>query len=48
MPAELRSLDAIHLATLQHLGASVVRVVTYDQRMSTAAIAMGLPVLAPS
>jgi predicted nucleic acid-binding protein len=48
LPAELRSLDAIHLATLQHLGTSVVRVVTYDQRMSTAAIAMGLPVLAPS
>jgi predicted nucleic acid-binding protein len=48
LPADLRSLDAIHLATLQHLGTSVVRVVTYDQRMSTAAIAMGLPVLAPS
>ena len=48
LPAELRSLDAIHLATMQHLGASLVRVVTYDQRMSMAAVAIGLPAHAPS
>lgn len=45
---ELRSLDAIHLATMLRLGASLARVVTYDERMSTAAGVLGLSVLAPS
>lgn len=48
MPAELRSLDAIHLATMQQLGAGLARVVTYDERMSSAAAAMGRSVVAPS
>jgi predicted nucleic acid-binding protein len=48
LPAEVRSLDAIHLATMQHLGASLARVLTYDDRMAAAAAAMGLSVLAPS
>lgn len=48
MPAELRSLDAIHLATMQQLGASLVRIVTYDDRMSAAAAALGRSVVAPS
>ena len=48
MPAELRCLDAIHLATMQQLGASLARVVTYDARMSEAAAAMGRSVVAPS
>jgi len=48
MPAELRSLDAIHLATMQQLGAGLARVVTYDDRMSEAAAAMGRSVVAPS
>jgi uncharacterized protein len=48
LPPEVRSLDAIHLATMRHLGASLARVVTYDERMSTAAAALGLAVLAPS
>src|SRR6059058_123837 len=30
MPADLRSLDAIHLATAQELGSDLARVVTYD------------------
>lgn len=47
-PAELRSLDAIHLATAQQLGADLARIVTYDERMSTAARSLGLTVLAPS
>jgi predicted nucleic acid-binding protein len=47
MPAELRSLDAIHLATMQQLGAGLARVVTYDDRMSAAAAAMGRSVVAP-
>jgi uncharacterized protein len=32
MPPELRSLDAIHLATAQQLGAELARIVTYDAR----------------
>jgi predicted nucleic acid-binding protein len=47
-PAELRSLEAIHLATVEHLGPDVARVVTYDDRMSTAAQALGWTVIAPS
>jgi len=48
LPPELRSLDAVHLATVQQLGASVARVITYDERMSAAAQAMGWTVVAPS
>jgi predicted nucleic acid-binding protein len=48
LPPELRSLDAVHLATVRQLGSSVVRVVTYDERMSAAADAIGLPVRTPS
>lgn len=48
MPANLRSLDAIHLATIRQLGASITRVLTYDERMSDAVEAAGLTVVAPS
>ena len=48
LPPELRSLDAIHLATAQQLGADLARVVTYDKRMAEAAESMGLAVAAPS
>ncbi len=44
----LRSLDAIHLASAQLLGADLVAVVTYDRRMATVAEALGLPVAAPA
>src|SRR5215211_4898439 len=37
LPIELRSLDAIHLATAQQLGTDVVRIVTYDARLALAA-----------
>lgn len=47
-PAELRSLDAIHLATAQHLGSDLARVVTYDERMARAAEDLGWAVVAPS
>jgi predicted nucleic acid-binding protein len=43
----LRSLDAIHLAAAQLLGDSLTRVITYDQRMTAAAAAVGLTVSAP-
>jgi uncharacterized protein len=48
MPANLRSLDAIHVATTRQLGASITRVLTYDERMSQAVEAVGLGVVAPS
>jgi uncharacterized protein len=48
LPAELRSLDAIHLATAQQLGADLARIVTYDDRMAMAADQLGLAVARPS
>lgn len=47
-PVTLRSLDAIHLAAAQTLGAALSEVITYDQRMATAARGLGLQVVAPS
>ena len=47
-PAELRSLDAIHLASVSQLGAAVKQIVTYDERMAGAAAALGWFVAAPS
>ncbi len=47
-PAELRSLDAIHLASAQQIGASIRQIVTYDERMAEAARASGWTVAAPS
>lgn len=43
----LRSLDAIHLATVQALGDVVTAVVTYDRRLLAAAQAAGLPTAHP-
>jgi len=48
LPVELRSLDAIHLATAQQLGESLAHVVTYDERMAAAARTLGWTVVAPS
>jgi predicted nucleic acid-binding protein len=47
-PAELRSLDAIHLASARQLGASVGQIVTYDDRMAEAARTLGWSVIGPS
>lgn len=47
-PSQLRSLDAIHLATAQLLGGDLARVVTYDQRLAEAARALGWTVAQPS
>jgi predicted nucleic acid-binding protein len=47
LPAELRSLDAIHLATAHELGGDLGRLCTYDDRMATAARALGWSVIAP-
>jgi predicted nucleic acid-binding protein len=48
LPPELRSLDAIHLATAQQLGPALALFVTYDDRMATAARDMGWRVVAPA
>jgi predicted nucleic acid-binding protein len=46
LPAELRSLEALHLATADGLGDQLARIVTYDQRLAAAAEAMGWTVVA--
>lgn len=43
----VRSLDAIHLASAERLGAGLVALVTYDKRMAEAAHNAGLPVEMP-
>jgi predicted nucleic acid-binding protein len=47
LPTELRSLDAIHLASADQLGASVRQIVTYDERMAETARTIGWLVVAP-
>ncbi len=47
LPMELRSLDAIHLATAARLGRDLGEIVTYDQRMALAAQQMGHKVSSP-
>jgi uncharacterized protein len=44
----LRSLDAIHLATAEELRGELAAFVTYDKRLMTAALGIGLPVTAPA
>ena len=46
-PRDLRSLDAIHVATALSIGDDLGDVVTYDARMATAAEAHGLRVISP-
>ena len=46
-PDDVRSLDAIHLATAQQLGSDLGRLVTYDDRMLAAAASLGLRTHAP-
>ena len=48
LPGELRSLDAIHLATMRQLGESLRRLVTYDTRMAAAARELGIATVAPA
>jgi predicted nucleic acid-binding protein len=47
VPAELRSLDAIHLASARELGSSVRQIITYDERMADAARGCGWAVASP-
>ncbi len=46
-PARLRTLDAIHLAAAQRAGTELRVLVTYDNRMATAAADLGFVVEAP-
>ena len=46
-PDDLRSLDAIHLASAMSLEMDLGAIVTYDERMSQAGRELGLPVIAP-
>jgi predicted nucleic acid-binding protein len=48
LPIELRSLDAIHLATAERLGSELGSFVTYDERMAAAARQLGHRVSAPA
>lgn len=47
LPTELRSLDAIHLATALRFGNAVQQLVTYDDRMVDAARSLGLRTASP-
>src|SRR5262249_43260685 len=46
-PANLRSLDAIHLATAIGIREEIGAFITYDRRLAQAAQASGLPVVTP-
>lgn len=48
LPSDLRSLDAIHLATALQLGDDVRQLVTYDERMAEAARTLGLRTASPT
>jgi predicted nucleic acid-binding protein len=45
---DLRSLDALHLATAEDLRHVLAWFVTYDKRLAVAARTRGLPVIAPA
>ncbi len=47
-PPLLRSLDALHLAAALSVSGELAAVVTYDVRMTEAADALGLTVVAPA
>jgi predicted nucleic acid-binding protein len=47
-PPELRTLDAIHLATALSLGTDLGALCAYDSRLAEAAVSAGIEVIAPS
>ncbi|HEX9855444.1 MAG TPA: type II toxin-antitoxin system VapC family toxin [Acidimicrobiia bacterium] len=47
-PADLRSLDALHLAAAMTLGPDLAGIVAYDERLREAAELAGITVAAPS
>jgi predicted nucleic acid-binding protein len=46
-PADLRSLDAIHIAAALSIGTDLAELVTYDARMAAAARGQGLITISP-
>ena len=48
LPIDLRSLDAIHLASAHQLGTDLARIVTYEDRMAAAAEDFGWTVARPT
>ncbi|MDA8400855.1 MAG: type II toxin-antitoxin system VapC family toxin [Actinomycetota bacterium] len=48
MPTDLRTLDAIHVASAQLVGTDLGQVVTYDRRMLTALQQLGLKTTSPT
>jgi hypothetical protein len=48
VPAELRSLDALHLASALSLHDDLEGMVSYDERLSNAARACGVAVASPA
>lgn len=48
LATELRSLDAIHLASAQLLGADLGQLVGYDERMLATARELGITVVSPT
>lgn len=47
LPADLRSLDALHLAAAMTLGPDLAGVVAYDARLKSSAVAVGITVASP-
>jgi len=47
-PAELRSLDALHLGSALSLGGDLARLYCYDARLARAAVTLGIEVRGPS
>lgn len=47
LPLRLRSLDAIHLAAARRAGDSLRAVITYDVRMLSAAVELGISTASP-
>jgi predicted nucleic acid-binding protein len=47
IPRELRSLDALHVASAVAMSANLEALITYDRRMIEAGRLAGLPVLSP-
>jgi predicted nucleic acid-binding protein len=47
LPAGVRTLDAVHIASAQVIGPSLHTLVSYDKRMLDVAGSIGLPVAAP-
>lgn len=48
VPLELPSLDAIHLASAGQFGSDLRALVTYDERLATAAASLGFQVIQPA